>query len=165
MIQFMDKISNWIADICNVLATILCAGIAVVVFLGVVFRYALNMPLAWGEEVPKYLMVWMTFVGAPVVLRYGTHVSLNAWHEKIGNVPRKILRFFISVFCCLLLMLFIYYGWNSAVIAKQQKMILVGNLSMFWVYLSIPAGSFLFLIMLVIDACKEFASIFQHEDP
>lgn len=164
MLNLLDRISRLITTNCNILGTLLCAGIAIVVFLGVVFRYVFNMPLAWGEEVPKYFMVWMTFIGAPVVIRHGGHVALDAWHKHLNKVLYQLVRLAITLFCCFLLSLFIYYGWNSALMAQQQKMILVGGLSMFWVYLAVPVGSILFFIVLGIEALKELASIFQNED-
>lgn len=164
MIKHLDKISKIISLYCNILATVFCAGIALVVFLGVVFRYVLNMPLAWGEEVPKYFMVWMTFIGAPVVLRHGAHVSLDSWHKHLGGASSKLVKVSITLFCCLLLTLFIYYGWNSALMARQQRMILVGGLSMFWVYLSVPVGSFLFLVVLLVEGIKELISIYQMDN-
>ena len=146
---------------CNIFATTLCASIALVVFMGVFFRYVLNMPLSWGEEIPKYFMVWMTFIGAPVVLYHGGHISLDSWHNRLRPRVRRIIRFIINFICCCLLTLMISYGWNSALMASQQKMILVGGASMFWVYLAIPVGSLLFLVMLILQGINELAHLIK----
>lgn len=50
------------------------AAMAVLVFANVVSRYALNYSLIWVEELTRYLMVWVGFLGAGLVLRLGKKV-------------------------------------------------------------------------------------------
>lgn len=39
---------------------------SVVVAVQVFFRYALNHSLFWSEELARYILVWLTFLGLPL---------------------------------------------------------------------------------------------------
>jgi TRAP-type C4-dicarboxylate transport system permease small subunit len=54
----------------------LFAAILVVMVLQVVFRYVLNAPLTWTEELARYLYIWACWLGAPVALRRGNHIAI-----------------------------------------------------------------------------------------
>ena len=44
-----------------------------VVAAQVFFRYVLNHSLFWSEELARYILVWLTFLGASVAYRRGVH--------------------------------------------------------------------------------------------
>ena len=51
----------------KVLAWLVAAGYAVIVVVGfaqVVFRYVLESPLSWSEELVRYVFVWSVFLTA-----------------------------------------------------------------------------------------------------
>lgn len=45
---------------------VLLAAMIVLVAVQVVFRYALNYPITWSEELTAYLFAWLIFLGATV---------------------------------------------------------------------------------------------------
>jgi TRAP-type C4-dicarboxylate transport system permease small subunit len=67
----------------------LFAAILVVMILQVSFRYLLNSPLTWTEELARILYIWACYLGAPVALRRGTHVAIVFMAERL---PRAFAR-------------------------------------------------------------------------
>ncbi|MBB6310225.1 TRAP transporter small permease [Xanthobacter tagetidis] len=51
---------------------------AVLVFVAVMLRYLTNEALVWGEELSRYVMVWLAFLGIGPVLRVGGHVAVDS---------------------------------------------------------------------------------------
>ena len=43
----------------------------VVVFAQVIFRFFIQQPLSWSEEVARYVFVWIIWMGAAVVVKDG----------------------------------------------------------------------------------------------
>jgi TRAP-type C4-dicarboxylate transport system permease small subunit len=53
------------------------AAIAIFIVLGVFYRYALNDPMVWSEELLVGLFVWLVFVGASAATRTSSHIRLD----------------------------------------------------------------------------------------
>lgn len=59
-------------------------ALAIILIAQVVFRYALNASLVWGEEFARYVMIFIVFVGAiPLVLAR----SLSAFSSGAPSTP------------------------------------------------------------------------------
>jgi TRAP-type C4-dicarboxylate transport system permease small subunit len=64
-------------------------AILVTMVLQVTFRYVLNAPLVWTEELARILYIWACYLGAPVALRRGNHVTIVFVSERL---PRPLGR-------------------------------------------------------------------------
>jgi TRAP-type C4-dicarboxylate transport system permease small subunit len=63
----------------------LFVAILAVMVLQVTFRYVLNAPLTWTEELARYLYIWACWLGAPVALRRGNHIAIAFVGERIPS--------------------------------------------------------------------------------
>lgn len=85
------------------LVIVLLAAMATMVFANVVLRYTTGYSILWSEEASRYAMVWLTFVGAGLVLRYGGHIGIDTLQEKLprhaplirGVIFAALLAFFV----------------------------------------------------------------------
>jgi len=128
----------------------LLAIMAVIVFANVVLRYATGASILWSEEVSRYLMIWLTFAGSGLVLRYGGHVGIETLQEALPRHAAGIR----AVIVALLLAFFTFMvvvGVRYAALALAQTtpvlQIPVGT-----VYLAIPIGFALLAVHLVLMA-------------
>lgn len=64
--------------------------ITIVLFVAVVFRYGLNRPLGWPEEIARLSLVWLTFLGAYLAFRRDAHIHVDLAVKKLS--PRAQLR-------------------------------------------------------------------------
>ena len=57
-------------------------------------RYVLNQSLDWTEELARFLYIWITFLGALIVLAKNKHIAietfLDALPKKVSSLLRKI---------------------------------------------------------------------------
>jgi TRAP-type C4-dicarboxylate transport system permease small subunit len=77
----MDAIERLIDLYCRLLrvAIAIClAAMVVLVFTNVVLRYLFNSGIATSEELSRWLLVWLTFLGAIVALRQHAHLGIDA---------------------------------------------------------------------------------------
>ncbi|MBZ0149854.1 MAG: TRAP transporter small permease [Pseudorhodoplanes sp.] len=65
---------QWITDGALGLSVI---ATAIAVFMQVVFRFVLNDPSAWLDEFAGLIFAWMTLLGAAVVQRNDSHMSVD----------------------------------------------------------------------------------------
>lgn len=68
----------------NWIAFLVFWGLAFIVFLQFFTRYVLNDSLAWTEEIARYALMVLVFVGGAVVTRKNTHIAV----ELLSNVMK-----------------------------------------------------------------------------
>lgn len=78
----MLKFENALYNILKYCCGILILAMTLLIFWQVVCRYAMNNSLTWSEELGRYFFVWITFIGLPVALKYGAHVSIDLLLKK-----------------------------------------------------------------------------------
>src|SRR5829696_7249321 len=66
------------------IAFVIFWALAFIVFLQFFTRYVLNDSLAWTEEIARYGLMWVTFIGGAVATRKRTHIAV----ELISNVMK-----------------------------------------------------------------------------
>lgn len=90
---------------------VLLAAMSVIIFTNVTLRYTTSQSLEWAEEVSRHMMIWLTFLGAGPVLRYGGHIAVENLQDAL---PRPLAIGVRAVVAALLFALFgfmVWYGW------------------------------------------------------
>ncbi len=84
------------------------AAMAVMVFANVALRFLTDHSILWVEEVSRYLMIWLTFLGAGLVLRYGGHIGIDTLQEAL---PKHAVWIRVAIYALLLIFLRRCCGW------------------------------------------------------
>jgi len=125
--------------VCKALAVGLIVIMTAIIFTNVVFRYGFNDAIAWSEEIAKFVMVWMTFVAAPVGLKLGAHIAIDALANALKGRAFFLLQFIIFANVIALMAMFVDEAWFLTQNAKIQRASTI-DLSIFYVYLAMPFG-------------------------
>ena len=127
------------------LLILMLAVMSVIIFANVTLRYTTNQSIEWAEEVARYMMVWLTFLGAGPVLRYGGHIAVENLQDTLPIAWARAIRVFIAV---MLTGVFIFIIWYGLIYVDrvQYQMTPTTQVSMSWVYGAMPAGGVLLLL-------------------
>ena len=139
------------------------AAMAAMVFANVVLRFTTDRSILWVEEVSRYLMIWLTFVGAGPVLRYGGHIGIDTLQERY---PAQAPYLRAAIFL-LLAAFFAFMAWIGAVYASRTwaQTTPVLQVPVGAVYLALPIGFGLLLVHLMLMAAPFVrARRFLHDD-
>ncbi|WP_366554455.1 TRAP transporter small permease [Aquibaculum sediminis] len=112
-------------------------------------RYVLSAAPSWSEEVARYLMVWVTFLGAAAVLRSGGHITVTVLADTLPprlRGPLLLLRDLVILFAAGVLALF---GWRYAGAMSFQDSAAL-ELPMSLPYAALWIGGGLVLLMVVL---------------
>ncbi|MFB4164254.1 TRAP transporter small permease [Alteribacillus sp. JSM 102045] len=132
------------------------------VFFGLTNRYVFQEGIRWGEELPRYLLIWATFIGASYGMKKGIHITVDVItvyaSEKINRYMRAISYIISIAFCLTLLWIGVPYIVD---IMRSNQVSPAMQLPMYWFYLSAVVGMFLMLIRLLILFVSDF--VFHEE--
>lgn len=114
----------------------------------VVLRYGFKHSLIFTEELSRYLMVWIVFLGSALAVRDGAHIHINFLIKRFNQRTQKWLRLSAHA---LTLVFLVFVAIEGIKILPQQldQMCITINLSLFYFYLAIPVGSILMIIFLL----------------
>lgn len=137
MPTLIDRLVGWVLAAC--LGVMTC-----VVFVSVVFRYILNSPLTWSEELASLLFAWLTFVGAYVGFRTHSHIRIDTVTMFLPATVRRGVLLLADVGVLFLLLVFIWQGF-SLVATTWSLEFPAMEISRGYLYVSLPIGACLML--------------------
>jgi len=125
-------------------------AMAAIVFVNVALRFTTDRSLLWVEETSRYLMIWLTFLGSGLVLRYGGHVGIDTLQEAL---PRHAAAIRAVIFFVLLgfFVLMVWVGLRYAAFAWDQTTPVL-QIPIGAVYLAMPVGFALMIAHLLLMA-------------
>jgi TRAP-type transport system small permease protein len=136
----LERVNSVVLVVFRWLTVGLVAVMTTIVLSGVFFRYVLNDALPWSEEIAKFLMVWMTFVAAPLAFRAGALVAINAVPNALKGRARQLLLVIIQLVIISLMVAFVDRGSFLAKNAYIQRASTI-DLSITYVYIAMPIGA------------------------
>jgi TRAP-type C4-dicarboxylate transport system permease small subunit len=111
----------WLRARAENVAVALIALMFVSFILQILFRYVLNKPLAWSEEVTVLCWVWVVLWGAAFILSDHDEIRFDI---VTGLVSESTRRVFTVVSCVALVLLFVVSlpaTWNYVIFMKREK--------------------------------------------
>lgn len=92
--------------------------LAVVVFLQFFTRYVLNSSLGWTEEIARYLLIAVTFIGSAMAVRKRSHIAVEFFYRWLDPPGRHRLALAVDAICLL------FFGaatWITANLALRTR--------------------------------------------
>ena len=141
----LSRTSHWLNRIAEVLCSVILLTMTLVVTLQVVCRYFLGASLVWSEELSRYGLVWITFLGGSIALKKRAHMALEALVDKLSPKSRKMVQIFTLFTIMGFLTIATVKGVQLAIFNLKQHSPAMG-VPMGVVYSAIPAGCLLMLV-------------------
>lgn len=125
------------------ISIVLFWALAFIVFLQFFTRYVLNDSLAWTEEIARYGLMWVVFIGGALVTRRNSHISVELVSNLMKPGPlRSALIAFVDLVKLGFLGLLAYFSVTIIERMHYQRMT-VFDLPMSYVYAGVLLGCFL----------------------
>lgn len=116
----------------------------VIIFANVVARYVFQGSFVWAEEIARYLIIWVTFVGMSACVRLGAHVTMDVFFNRMPEGLRRPVWRVTNAVAVVFSLYLGYTGWlmTKGVLASGQVSPATG-VPMWLVYLAVPVGAVL----------------------
>jgi TRAP-type C4-dicarboxylate transport system permease small subunit len=154
--KILDAISTVFEKIGVVLTTLILAIVFLLVFSAVILR-AINLNFALYEELSRWCLVGMTFLGASVALKRKLHVGINML---VQAFPLVIAKVCIVVAFLVVMATLVISGWFSlrAALGTAGMTGDIVPVSMMYVKFTLPLGMFMMFVHLLDGFFKIFKS-------
>jgi TRAP-type transport system small permease protein len=136
----------WAAFILVLIVSVVC--------IQVVGRYFLHLSLPWPEELARYLLVWLVFIGGAAAVGAGEQLVVDTLMELSSPRYRRLFRFIAPIggligICILLYTCIPLFGPASRTVSPAT------GIPAGWVYLALPVGSVLAGLFLLDSLYRE----------
>jgi TRAP-type C4-dicarboxylate transport system permease small subunit len=115
------------------LIVVLMVAMVVMVFGNVVLRYGFNSGIDVSDEMARYCFIWLTYIGAMVAMREGSHLGVDTLVKHLPVGGKKAALFISEALMLLCNGLFVLGTWRMHELQVSNVSPVVG-LSMIWIY-------------------------------
>ena len=146
ILAVLEQLEEWL-----LMAAFSAMGIALL--SQVFFRYILNAPLIWSEELARYLLVWVTFLGINYGLRHRAHIEMEYFFTKFPRSLQRVVPIVTQIFTVGCLLVFLP-GAVRFVAAQRGIDSSAMQINMGLVYAVLPVGMVITTASLTTDTVR-----------
>lgn len=128
--------------------------IVIVTILQVIARFVFDRPLIWSDELARFILIWMVFIGAAVVSFDDKHMAVEVFQEKMSPkfklITSFMMRFLILIFLAIT-------AYSSIELVQVSHYLKSGALEIPFSYwrVAAPVGSVLMIIFIITRSVHE----------
>ena len=160
----MQKLMKIINDAEELFVGYLLLIIAFGATFQVVMRYGFNIAYDWFEEWARYLTVLVTFVGAGLGVKYGTHFSMEALIQYVPDRFAHLLKVIANLVSAFIMAVVCYYAWiQIGKLYRFEALTPATQVPMWIPYLPIGVFSAVISFRFLVQAIKHGKAIAQKE--
>lgn len=140
-LKLLDNIEYGFLSLCMLATTFL-------LFTNVILRYFFGSAIFWAEEALRYLIVWITFIGAAICVKTGAHISLDTITSLLPRRSKPYFLLFSSLAGIIFSLILFKLSLNFVLQVKATGQVssTIGGLPMYIVYSCMPLGLFLIAV-------------------
>ncbi len=162
MIHCLDKFNGAVVRIVKYIVAACIAAQIIIIFCGVIWRYFLNAPLSWVDELAALLLVLITFLGCYVALAKGKLARIELLIGSFKGKTKKAMYVASEGISLVMLFFIIKYGAELFVLPTSLKQKTPGLYIPLWIFYGlIPV---MFSLCAVSTVTKILHHLFDKED-
>lgn len=144
--SFVRSLTRFLDRLARAVLVLLMGAMGLIAFAAVFFRFVLHSPLTWSEESARYMMVWVTFMGAGLAMKRRRHIGITF---VVDRLPAR-MRLAVNTLAELIIIVFMgtvtWQGLSLMFQLRSQVSPAMG-FPMIIPYLAIPLGSLYMLLV------------------
>ena len=147
----MKKLENIFVALNGWALILMLSAMAIIVGSNITLRYVTSHSLPWADEAARYLMIWLTFIGAGLILRFGGHVAITNLQDSLPQIGQRLLRAAIVAMLLAFFAFMVHVGWQYAQ-RMQYQVTPALRLPFLYIYAAMPVGFSLLIVHLLLIA-------------
>jgi TRAP-type transport system small permease protein len=155
--KVLSAASTYVNRLVEVAVFVMLAVMVLVISAAVFWRYVLNDSLSWSEELGRYLLVWISFLGASMGTYQAAHISISMVTERLPPRIRWVTELATDLMIVAFLAAIFYQGMKILPVMWVRIAPTLG-IRMSVVYAVLPLSSAVMLLHMVTRCASTLSS-------
>ena len=145
MLNLLDRVVAWTMTGVRIVCIAQATALFLIVVAAVFGRYVFGFALSWTEEVPRYLLIWISFLGAAACVARREHVGFDILFNAFPEPVRRVLGALIGL-------LIFGFGWivfRYGIVFTQDfgpDLMETIPFTNYWYYVAMPVSGALLML-------------------
>jgi TRAP-type C4-dicarboxylate transport system permease small subunit len=96
-VRAFNRVVDLVSAVVRVVILLQATAIFLIVITTVITRYGFNYVLSWSEEVPRYLLIWVSFLGAAACVDLRDHIAFDYLFKRFPTSLRRAVQLLINL--------------------------------------------------------------------
>lgn len=129
--------------------------------IDVILRYSLNRPIHWMLEITEYIMLYIPFLCAAVVLKEEGHIRVDLLINRFSRKNKAWVNILTSLVGGIIMLAYTWFGAQTTLDAYRRGVPSLESLRtpVFLILMIIPIGSFLFTIQFLRQMARYYGEL------
>lgn len=145
---FLSVLDRHLFRVVSVITQLLLLSAVAAGFYQVIARFVLQSPADWSEAWTRASLIWTVMLGLSLAFRQGAMLSVEMLHSVLRDRNKRFLEHIVMVITVSFLGFLGWVGLQMTLRVRFQTMPSF-DVSISWVYMSIPIGAVLAIIGVV----------------
>ena len=141
----LARVRSLYEKLLEAIAFVLMVALAIVVTLGVIYRWS-GASLVWYDEVASILLAWITFYGAALAALRGAHIGVPGLVDALPRALRIAATLFAEACVIGFFALMAWVGISVLDVLATDYLVSIPEVSVVYTQSVIPIGAALFVI-------------------
>jgi len=152
-LDLLDRFATLLVTVVRWFCIVLASLLFIIVVAAVIARYGFGQAVSWTEEVPRYLLIWISFLAAAVGVLQRDHVGFDVLFNALPKPARRVLGVSLSALILMFGWIVFRYGITFVQDFGSDLMETIPYTN-YWYYPAMPISGFLimvFALKLIVD--------------
>lgn len=123
--------------------------LVVVTIAQVVARFVIGQPLIWSDELARFILIWMVFIGAAIVSYDDKHLSVELFQEKMSPKVKLLTSLLMRALILVFLAVTIYSSIDLVKVSHYTKSGALEIPFSYWRVASTVGSALMFIFVII----------------
>ncbi|SFM46725.1 TRAP transporter small permease [Thermodesulforhabdus norvegica] len=154
----LSNVLKMVEKVIYIFLSLISFFIIAMVTCDVILRKFFGRSLIITEELARYLMVWLVFMGSCLAIKDDSHISIELLTKKLSSRSRCYVNILVHLIFIIFL---IFLGVETLGLLPKQRYqtCITFDVSMFYFYLAMPVGCALMILFLISRITNELSAL------
>lgn len=153
-----------IRNVNDAVVVVLFLAMTITVIIQVFFRFVIQSPLRWTEELARYLMIWLVLMASAIAMRNRSHLQVDVLTSALPQKPKRILTAIVDLLTIVFLCIMTYFGFKVVQSTTAQTSPAM-QIPMALIYAAFPTGGALMIMEQILTFIERLKNKNAPEEP